>query len=96
MEPSVDHRSGHGPRSVALVHRSMTSRSPLRQPAPIGEPVGRRASLAGGIRKLYNDSPPYDGMGYTGADIQPSTASPRKSSTRTRREAPTVSSRGFR
>lgn len=69
--------------ALILVHRFVTSRAPLRQPAPIGQPVGRRAFLAGagglavamasagGIRKLYNDSTlPYDGLRYNGADVQ--------------------------
>lgn len=72
--------------ALILVYRFITSSSPLRQPAPIGQPVGRRAFLAGagglavamasagGIRKLYNDSTlPYDGLRYSGADVKPIT-----------------------
>ena len=72
--------------ALILVYRYITSRSPLRQPASIGQPVGRRAFLAGagglavamasagGIRKLYNDSTlPYDGLRYSGADVKPIT-----------------------
>jgi len=76
--------------ALVLTYRLVTSRSPLREPAPVGQPIGRRAFLAGAggvvllaasgglVRKLYNDSTlPYDGMGYTGADLQPITPNDR-------------------
>ena len=33
--------------ALILVHRFITSRRPLREPSPVGEPIGRRAFLAG-------------------------------------------------
>jgi DMSO/TMAO reductase YedYZ molybdopterin-dependent catalytic subunit len=75
---------------LVLVHRLVTSRRPLRQPAPVGQPIGRRAFLAGAggvvlaaasgglVRKLYKESTlPYDGMGYGGIDLQPITPNDR-------------------
>ena len=72
--------------ALILVYRAMTSRQPLRRPAPVGQPVGRRAFLASGagvvlalgsgglIRRGYNASTlSYDGTGYTGAKVKPIT-----------------------
>lgn len=72
--------------ALILTYRLVTSREPVRSSAPVGQPVGRRAFLAGGagmalalasgglVRRVYDTSSlPYDGLGYTGADIKPIT-----------------------
>ncbi len=69
--------------ALVLTYRLITSREPLRQSAPVGRPIGRRAFLAGGagailalasgglVRHLYTGSTlPYDGMKYMGADLE--------------------------
>jgi DMSO/TMAO reductase YedYZ molybdopterin-dependent catalytic subunit len=72
--------------ALILVYRLITNRQPVRQSAPVGQPIGRRAFLAGGaglalvlasgngVRRIYNGSTlPYDGMQYRGAGIKPIT-----------------------
>jgi DMSO/TMAO reductase YedYZ molybdopterin-dependent catalytic subunit len=69
--------------ALILVYRFITSRRPLREPAPVGEPIGRRAFLAGAggvvlgaasgglVKKIYDDSTlSYDGLKYEGADVE--------------------------
>jgi len=69
--------------ALILVYRFITSRRPLREPAPVGEPIGRRAFLAGAggvvlaaasgglVKKIYDNSTlSYDGLKYEGADIK--------------------------
>lgn len=64
----------------------LTSRAPMRQPAPVDAPTARRAVLLGGfgvvvavvagtlMRRLYDVATfGYDGTQYRGADIQPIT-----------------------
>jgi hypothetical protein len=76
--------------ALILVHRFITSRRPLREPSPVGEPIGRRAFLAGAggvvlaaasgglVKKIYDDSTlSYDGLRYQGADIKPITPNDR-------------------
>ena len=72
--------------ALVLVYRAVTSRRSLRQSAPVGQPLGRRAFLASGagvvlalgsgglIRRGYDASTlSYDGTGYTGAKVKPIT-----------------------
>jgi DMSO/TMAO reductase YedYZ molybdopterin-dependent catalytic subunit len=69
--------------TLILAYRFITSRRPLREPAPVGEPIGRRAFLAGAsgvvlaaasgglVKKIYADSTlSYDGLEYEGADVE--------------------------
>lgn len=69
--------------ALVLVYRFITSRRPLREPAPVGEPIGRRAFVAGVgglvlaaasgglVKKLYDDSTlSYDGLKYEGVDVE--------------------------
>jgi DMSO/TMAO reductase YedYZ molybdopterin-dependent catalytic subunit len=76
--------------ALILVHRFVTSRRPLREAAPVGEPIGRRAFLAGAggvvlaaasgglVKKVYDDSTlSYDGLRYQGADVKPITPNDR-------------------
>jgi hypothetical protein len=76
--------------ALILVHRFITSRRPLREPSPVGEPIGRRAFLAGAggvvlaaasaglVKKIYDDSTlSYDSLRYQGADIKPITPNDR-------------------
>ena len=72
--------------ALILTYRLVTSREPVRRPAPVGQPVGRRAFLAGGagmvlalasggfVRRISETSTlPYDGMGYKGTGVMPIT-----------------------
>jgi DMSO/TMAO reductase YedYZ molybdopterin-dependent catalytic subunit len=72
--------------ALILVYRFMSSRRPLREAAPVGEPIGRRAFLAGAggvvlaaasgglVKKIYDDSTlPYDGLRYNGPGVKPIT-----------------------
>ena len=72
--------------ALIFVYRAVTNRQPLRQSAPVGQPLGRRAFLASGagvvlalgsgglIRRGYDASTlSYDGTGYTGAKVKPIT-----------------------
>jgi hypothetical protein len=70
--------------ALILVYRFITSREPLREAAPIGEPIGRRAFLAGGVvlaaasgglvKKIYDGSALfYDGLRYNGPGVKPIT-----------------------
>jgi len=76
--------------ALPLTYRAITSRAPLRRPAPLGAPVGRRAFVAGGvgvvaalasgglIRLIFQRSTfGYDGTQYLGADVQPVTPNDR-------------------
>jgi DMSO/TMAO reductase YedYZ molybdopterin-dependent catalytic subunit len=72
--------------ALILVYRFITSRRPLREAAPVGEPIGRRAFLAGAggvvlaaasgglVKKIYDDSTlSYDGLRYNGPGVKPIT-----------------------
>jgi DMSO/TMAO reductase YedYZ molybdopterin-dependent catalytic subunit len=76
--------------ALILVHRFVTNRQPLRESAPVGAPIGRRAFLAGAggvvlaaasgglVKKVYDDSTlSYDGLRYQGADVKPITPNDR-------------------
>lgn len=69
--------------ALPLAYRALTQRAPLRQPAPLGRPLGRRAVLVGGagvglalasgglLRLLYGRSTlGYDGLQYKGNDVE--------------------------
>ncbi len=72
--------------ALVLIYRAMTNRAPLRQPAPVGPILGRRAILAGGIgvvaalasgglaRALFQRGTfGYDGIQYISPTMQPIT-----------------------